>query len=116
LQQIGESAFAVTGLTELLLPKSIHFLSGSAIAIPSLNTASFWSGQGDFQVHELFIEDIAGRSVVRYFGRSSAIVTESRTEILCEFCFSNCGSLTSITFELNSNCNESKNLHLHPVV
>jgi hypothetical protein len=90
LQRIEEFAFQYSGLTDLLLPNSIHFLSGSAIAVSSLNTVSFWPGQCKFQVHEMFIEDITGRSVVRYFGRSNAVVIESRIEILCEFCFSNC--------------------------
>jgi hypothetical protein len=102
LHRIEESAFAQSGLTDLLLPNSIHFLSGSAIAVSSLNTVSFWPGRCEFQVHEMFIEDIAGGSVIRYFGRSSAIVIESRIEILCESCFSNCRSLTSVTFESNS--------------
>jgi uncharacterized radical SAM superfamily Fe-S cluster-containing enzyme len=102
LQRVEESAFAGSGLTDLFLPNSIHFLSGSAIAVSSLNTVSFWPGRCEFQVHELFIEDITGRSVVRYLGRSSAIVIESRIEILCESCFFKCESLTSVTFESNS--------------
>jgi hypothetical protein len=102
LQRIEEFAFAESGLTELLLPNSIHFLSGSAFASLPLNTVSFWSGRCEFQVHESFIEDITGRSVVRYFGRSSSVVIESRITILCESCFSACMSLTSVTFESNS--------------
>jgi hypothetical protein len=102
LQRIENSAFAESCLTELFLQNSIHFLSGSAIAVSSLNTISFWPGQCDFQVHELFIEDITGRSLVRYLGSSSEIVIKSRIEILCESCFSHCESLTSIIFESNS--------------
>jgi hypothetical protein len=102
LHRIEKYAFTGSGLTDLLLPNSIPFLSGSAIAVSSLNTISFWSGQCAFQVHDLFIEDITGRSVVRYVGRSSVVVIESRIEILGESCFSNCQSLASITFESDS--------------
>jgi hypothetical protein len=89
-------------VTDLLLPNSIHLLSSSAIAVSSLITISFWPGQCEFQVHELFIKDITGQSVIRYFGRSCVVVIESRIEILCEFCFYNCQSLTSVTFKSNS--------------
>jgi hypothetical protein len=41
----------------------------------------------------MFIEDIAGQSVVRDLGGSRAVVIESRIEILCEFCFSDSESL-----------------------
>jgi hypothetical protein len=102
LQRIEEYAFSGSDLTELLFPNSIQFLSGSAIAVLSLNTVSFWPGQCAFQVHELFIEDIGGRSLVHYFGGLSAVMIESRIEILCEFCFYKCNSLTSVTFESNS--------------
>jgi hypothetical protein len=102
LQRIEEYTFAGTNLTNLIFPNSIQFLPGSAIAISSLNTVSFWSGQCEFQVHGLFIEDITGRSVVRYFGISSAVVIESRIEVLCERCFFSCESLTSVTFQSNS--------------
>jgi hypothetical protein len=102
LQRIEESAFKWNGLTELLLPNSLQFLSGSAIDVRSLYTISFWPGPCEFQVHEMLIEDMAGRSVIRYFGRSSAIVIESKINILCAFCFRSCESLLSVTFECDS--------------
>jgi hypothetical protein len=103
----NDYAFAKSGLTDLLCPNSIHFLSGAGIAISSLNTVSFWSGQCEFQVHELFVDDITGRSVVCYFDRSSAVVIESRIEVLCESCFSNCESLTSVLLASNSKLHRS---------
>jgi hypothetical protein len=66
LQRIEESAFQGSGLTALFLPNSIHFLSGSTFASSSLNSISFWPGRCEFQVHEMFIEDIAGRSLIHY--------------------------------------------------
>jgi hypothetical protein len=102
LQRIEESTFQQSCLTELFLPNSIHFLSGSAFASAFLNSISFWPGQCEFQVSEMFIEDIADRSLIRYFGRSTAIVIKSRIEIVSESCFSNCTSHTTVTFESNS--------------
>jgi hypothetical protein len=102
LHRIEDSAFRGSGLTELLLPNSIHFLSGSAFAHLFLNPMSFLSGPCEFRVHEMFIEDIAGRFIIRYFGGSSAVMIESRIKILCEFCFSYCDFLTSIAFESDS--------------
>jgi hypothetical protein len=102
LHQVEGCAFAESGLTALLLPNSIHFLSGSAIVISSLNQVSFWPGPCEFRVQELFIEDIAGRSLVCYFGRSSAVVIQSRIELVCAFCFACCESLESVTFEPDS--------------
>jgi hypothetical protein len=78
LQRIEESTFPGTGLTEFLLPHSLQFLSGSAFVCCALNIVSFRPGRCEFQVHELFIEDIAGQSVVRYLGASSAVVIEPR--------------------------------------
>jgi hypothetical protein len=86
---------------KLLLPNPIHFLSGVAFVSSSLNLISFWPGQSEFQVSEMLIEDIAGRSLIRSFGRSTAVVIKSRIEIISESCFSNCTSLTSVTFESN---------------
>jgi hypothetical protein len=102
LKQIDEYVFAGSGLIELLLPNSIHFLSGSAFENLSLDSISFWPGRCKFHIHEMFIEDIIGRSLIRYFGRSPTVVIASRIEIVGEFCFSECQSLTSITFEANS--------------
>jgi hypothetical protein len=102
LQRIEAGVFAFSDLTELVFPNSVHFLSNSTFGCSSLNAVSFWPGPCDFQVHELFIEDIAGRSLVCYFGRSSAIVIQSRIELVGDFCFFYCRSLTSVTFELNS--------------
>jgi hypothetical protein len=63
LQRIEESAFSESGLTVLFLPNSIHFFSGSAFMNLFLNSIMFWLGRCDFQVHELLIEHIAGRSL-----------------------------------------------------
>jgi hypothetical protein len=81
---------------------SIHFLSDSAFAILSLNTISFWPGPCKFQAHELLIKDIAGRSMMHYFGRSKVVVIDFRIKILCEFCFCSCKSPKSATFESDS--------------
>jgi hypothetical protein len=102
LQRIEKSAFVGSGLKVLLLPNCVDYLSGSALIGLCLNAVGFWPGPCKFLVHEFFIEDIAGRSIVRYYGQSNAVVIESRIENLCESCFSNCRSLASITFESNS--------------
>jgi hypothetical protein len=116
LQRIEEYAFYESGLTELLLPNSIHFLSGSAFVDLPLHSISFWPGRCGFQVHEMFIENIAGRSLIHYFGRSTAVVIQSRIEIINECCFYNCRSLTSVTFESNSTVPELRNQHFEKVV
>jgi hypothetical protein len=69
LHRIEAGVFAFGALTELPLPNSVHFLSNSASGCVALNTVSFWPGPCEFQVYELFIEDIARRSLVCYFGR-----------------------------------------------
>jgi hypothetical protein len=50
----------------------------------------------------MFIEDIAGRCLIGYFGRSTAVVIKSRMEIMSESWFANCRLLTSVTFESSS--------------
>jgi hypothetical protein len=102
LHRIKAFAFQGSDLTQLLLPNSIRFLSGSAFASSSLKSISFWPGQSEFQVSDKFIEDIAGQSRIRYFGKSIRVVIKSKIEIVSEFCFSNCRSLTSVTFESKS--------------
>jgi hypothetical protein len=99
LQRIDESAFADCGLMQLLHLNSIQFLSGSAFVNLSLDSISFWPGRYEFQCHELFIEDIAGWSIIRSFGGARTFAIESKIEIICEYCFSYCTSLTSIAFQ-----------------
>jgi hypothetical protein len=97
--ELNKSVFAGSRLTGLLLPTSIHLLSGSAFLNLSLASIVFWPGRCEFQVHEMFIEDVARRSLIRSFGSSTAVVVESRIDIMREWCFSNCTSLTSVTFD-----------------
>jgi hypothetical protein len=83
LHRIEEYAFGESALTALLLPHSIHFVSSWALHCLSLNTISFDPGPCAFEVREMFIEDISGRSRVCYLGRLSVVVIESRIEVLC---------------------------------
>jgi hypothetical protein len=57
-------------------------------------------------VHELFIEDIAGRPLVCYFGRSSAVVIQSRIKMCVNFARkatcrreSNCDALEKVPIQ-----------------
>jgi hypothetical protein len=102
LQRIEGAAFRGTSLTELSIPNSIQFLSGLAIVGLHLDPISFWSGPCEFQVYEMFIEDITGRSIICYIGQSDKVLIESRIEILIKFSFAYCNSLSTVIFESNS--------------
>jgi hypothetical protein len=68
----------------------------------SLDSISSWPGRCEFQVHDMFMEDINDHCIIRYFGSSTTVAIESRIEIVSEWCFANCTSLTSVTFDPNS--------------
>jgi hypothetical protein len=60
MQRTEELAFAQIRCMEIRFPNSFEAWSSRAFVTLSLDFVSFWFGQCEFQVHEMFIEDSAG--------------------------------------------------------
>jgi hypothetical protein len=102
LQRIESCAFCYTALTSLLLPGSLCFVFGTALATLSLQSMSFWPFRSRFCVREAMIEEPSGKSVIRYFGDFIVVSVRLSVELICESGFHGCKSLESVTFELQS--------------
>jgi hypothetical protein len=102
LQRIEESAFYLSGLKSIVIPHSVEFIDGSAFGGLYLDCISISPGESRFYVRDSFLENILDRSIVRCFGHCQSVIIPSSIEILCKFCFSECKSLSSITFESGS--------------
>jgi hypothetical protein len=102
LQRIEEFAFCWSGLTSIVIPHSVEFIDGCAFAGLHLDFIDISTGKSRFRVRDLFLEDISGRSVVRYFGFCQSVVISSSVEVVCKSCFYRCKSLSSIPFKEDS--------------
>jgi hypothetical protein len=102
VEQIEQFAFSNTSLTELTLPNSLHFISGSALAAVHLRSVSFLPSSSMFYVKDHMIEDISGLSITRYFGSNRSIEIAKCVEMIGEGCFFQNRFVESITFETGS--------------
>jgi hypothetical protein len=68
----------------------------------ALSSITFESGNETFVLEKGILIDIVHKKLIRNFSKSSAIEIGRNIEILGSKCFSNCRSLSSITFESNS--------------
>jgi hypothetical protein len=102
LERIEESAFQWTGLISIEIPGSVTFIEGSVFAAVSLNSISVSPDDTRFLVREGLLEDFDGSTIYRYFGSCRSIVVPSSVVVLGSWCFYQCKSLESVSFESGS--------------
>jgi hypothetical protein len=102
LTRIESNAFSSSSLQSLIIPRSVQFIDGSAFILLSLSSISIESGNEYFVVENDFLIDVIHHKLIRNFSDSSNIEITSDIEILGSSCFSRCESLSSISFESNS--------------
>jgi hypothetical protein len=81
------------------LPASLTNVHGSAFAKSKLSHISVDAGNRCLRVIGDFLIDIDQSRLIRYFGSSSAIILSQSVEAIGSYCFANCGTLMSISFE-----------------
>jgi hypothetical protein len=90
-------------LTSIELPSSLEVIEASAFGGLALHSVSISEGDSPYRIHQSFLQDISGRSIVRYFGNCRSVVIPSFVTVLCKASFAWCQSLTSVVFE---NCSQ----------
>jgi hypothetical protein len=101
--RIEESAFSSYGFETIVIPNGIRFIDGSDFANCSLKLLSISPDLTHFGVFGSFLADRSRYLIVRSFGSIDSVVMPLSVTHLCKFCFSNCRSLSSISFESGSN-------------
>jgi predicted metal-binding protein len=102
LTRIERFAFSNSSLQSIVIPSKIQFIDGSAFIDVNLSFISIESGNEYFAVENNLLIDIIHHTLIRNFSESSDIEIGSDIEILGSSCFSDCHSLSSISFESNS--------------
>jgi hypothetical protein len=102
LTRIEARAFSYSSLESIVIPQNVQSIDGSAFLGVTLSSISIESGNDIFVLEKDFLIDILHHKLIRNFSKSSAIEIGRNIEMLGSYCFSNCNSLSSITFELNS--------------
>jgi hypothetical protein len=85
-----------------VIPQNVQFIDGSAFQSTELNYISIEAGNDIFSVEYDFLIDIVHHKLIRNFSISSNIEIPRMIEILGSSSFSSCKSLSSISFESNS--------------
>jgi predicted metal-binding protein len=80
----------------------MQLLDGSAFSGTSCDHMSIEAGYNQFEIRHSFLIDFVDHRLIRNSSLSSNITISSDIEILGSSCFSNCKSLSSISFESNS--------------
>jgi hypothetical protein len=102
LREIGRYAFASTALTQISLPSGVCSIPGLAFSRCSLNNISFSGISDHFSIVGLFVRDLSGECLIRYFGDEKRVVIESSVVVICQGCFSGCRLVKSVTFDCDS--------------
>jgi hypothetical protein len=102
LTQIESFAFSYSSLQSIIISHNVQFIDGSALIDVSLSSISVESGNIYFVVANDLLIDVVHHKLIRNFSSSSNVEIGSDVEIVGSSCFSNCHSLSSISFESNS--------------
>jgi predicted metal-binding protein len=102
LTRIESKAFYQSSLQSIVIPRNVQFIDGSAFIGVTLSSISIESGNEIFVIENGFLIDIVHHKLIRNFSDSSNIEIRRHIEILGSNCFAYCESLSSITFESNS--------------
>jgi hypothetical protein len=89
-------------LKSIVIPASVTTISGLAFACSSIENISIQEGNSHFQVLGQFLLDFRGRSLIRYFGSDSLVSVPPEIEVLQDYCFAHCISITKLIFESES--------------
>jgi hypothetical protein len=74
-------------LRSIIIPASVTTNSGSAFIGCHLENIYIEEGNSNFRVHDQFLLDFSGRSLIRYFGCESSICTSRVIEVLSSSSF-----------------------------
>jgi hypothetical protein len=102
LIRIESSAFLFSSLQSIIIPRNAQFIDGSAFCNVELSSITIENGNTTFVIEQDLLIDIIWHKLIRSFSRSSTVHIPSHIEILGSNCFSYCHSLSSISFESNS--------------
>jgi heterodisulfide reductase subunit B len=103
LTRIESKAFSSCSyLKSFTIPQNVGFIDGSAFVGISNISISVESSNLHFAIRSDFILDSSNRQLIRYFGNKSNIKIPRDVQILCSYCFASCYSLSSISFETES--------------
>jgi hypothetical protein len=102
LKRIESSAFSNSSLESIEIPRNVQFIDGSTFLKSNLKSISIETGHERFLIDRESFVDIIDHRLIRHFGSSSHVDICCDIEILGSFCFSDCKSLSSISFESNS--------------
>jgi predicted metal-binding protein len=100
--ELNHLLFSRSSLQSIVIPRHVEFIDGSAFLDVSLSSISIESENDIFVIENDFLIDVVHHKLIRHFSKSSEIDIGNNIEILESNCFSNCKSLSSITFESNA--------------
>jgi hypothetical protein len=102
LKRIESEAFCESSLQSIVIPRSVSFIEGSAFSNLKGFSLSLESETSAFSVDGDFLFNLSKSTLICYFGSKSSIVIPQNVEIIGSKCFSRHCSLSSISFESNS--------------
>jgi hypothetical protein len=102
LTRIESEAFSDSSLQSIVIPRNVQFIDGSAFIDGTFPSIAIESGNGIVVLENDFLIDVPHHKLIRNFSKSSVIEIGRNIEIFGRNCFSNCKSLSSISFESNS--------------
>jgi serine/threonine protein kinase len=105
LIRIEPSAFALSSLQSIVVPRNTRFIDGSAFIGVTLSSISIEPGNETFIVENDFLIDNARHRLIRNFSQFTSVEIPCHVEILGSFSFSYCIahlSVSSIAFTIPS--------------
>jgi hypothetical protein len=102
LTRIESNAFRGSSLQSILIPRNVEFIDVSTFVSVALSSISIEPGNEIFVLERNILIDVLRHKLIQHFSRSSAIEIGRNIKVLGSKCFFRCGSLSSITFESNS--------------
>jgi hypothetical protein len=94
--------FHCSSLQSIVIPSFVDTIDGSAFAESGIREIIVAPDNPHFKVCDQFLCSHDGTSLVRYFGRDSAVKIDSKMEVLLSNSFAYCTGLTEIDFESGS--------------
>jgi hypothetical protein len=97
-------------LKSIVRPRNVTFIDGSAFSSPEDFSLSIERGDCAFAVEGDFLLDISRTTLIGYLGSQSSIVIPRNVEIIGSKCFGKTQSVSSISFESNSQLRQIESL------
>jgi hypothetical protein len=102
LARIESKAFCESSLQSIVIPKNVQFIDGSAFRDVRLSSISIESENERFAIENDLLIDLVDHILIRNFSNLSNVTISASIKILGSGCLSFCYSLSSISFESNS--------------